>query len=236
MMDAAGGGPPDPIPVTRESMFSLLGFHVSDVGLYAAAFRHRSASGPGLPSYERLEFLGDSVVSLVCSRWLYCNFSEADEGDLTKIRTRMVGGQALSRVAAHLGLHRFVQTSEKGRRSGWHLSPRIAEDVFEALAGAIYLSEGQVAARDFILKSMSAVLDWQSLLVDTNFKDQLVRLTQSVKSPAPVYTTVGSPDGGGGGFTMSVEARGVCAFGEGATKKAAEQCAARNALQLLAGR
>lgn len=212
-------------------MFALLGFHVSDIELYSSAFRHRSASGPGLPSYERLEFLGDSVVSLVCSRWLFNNFSEADEGELTKIRTRMVGGQALSRVAAHLGLHRFVQTSEKGRRSGWHMSPRIAEDAYEALTGAIYLSEGLVAARDFILKSMGAVLDWSTLLTDRNFKDQLVRLTQSVKAQAPVYTTVGSSEGGG--FTMSVDAMGMCAFGVGNTKKAAEQCAARNALQML---
>lgn len=212
-------------------MRALLGISVCTVGTYAAAFRHKSAAaGVECPSYERLEWLGDSVLCLICSRWLAGMFPEANEGDLTKMRTRLVGGSMLSRVAESLGLHRFIETSEKGRRSGWHRSPRILEDVYEALVGAIYTDQGLVAAREFVLASMGRVLDWATLLHDSNWKDRLVRATQGAKLACPVYETVSSS---AAGFVVSVAAGGVSASGFGSTKKAAEQQAAQRALGLL---
>lgn len=202
----------------------------ADMEAFATAFRHKSAATAEKRSYERFEWVGDSVLGLVCSRWLLETFPDANEGDLTKMRTRVVGGAMLARVAERLQLHRHIETSESGREKGWHLSPRINEDVYEALIGCLYTQQGLVAAREFIYASLGPSLDAETLLTDRNFKDRLSRVSQMAKTDAPDYTATPCCEGG---FHVSVRACGVSAAGTAPTKKAAEQLAAQRALESL---
>jgi ribonuclease-3 len=92
--------------------------------------------------FETLEFIGDSVLGFVITKFLFDQYENKQEGFLTKARTKLVRGETLANIASKLELYKWVQMDEKGMRNGWNKNPKILEDVFESLVGAIYMDLG----------------------------------------------------------------------------------------------
>jgi ribonuclease III len=116
-----------------------LGYEPRDVALFRAALTHRSA---GVPHNERLEFLGDAVLTLVVAAHLYRAFPHATEGDLSRLRARLVSREPLAEVAASLGMGEVLQLGSGELRSGGFRRQSILADAFEAVCGALYLDGG----------------------------------------------------------------------------------------------
>ena len=208
---------------------------VRDVELYRRAFTHKSATEVPAASYDRLEFLGDSTLNLVIAKYLYDRHPQKNEGYLTRVRTQLVSGRRLAAFAWQLGLQHLVTMDNKGMLNGWNSNPRILEDVFEALIGAIYLDTGIDAAATFITACVDSFVDFRQIHAAKNHKDLLMRYTQTQKMPLPVYHTLDSSTSSLYQVTTIVDGhpRG---YGEAPTKKQAQQISAQVALTVLGGK
>lgn len=220
-MESATGPP-------RSVLDALVGTKVKNTDYYLRAFTHKSALKryEGLASsYETLEFMGDSVLGFVVTKWLFDRHEKEQEGFLTKARTKMVRGTTLCEIAKELGFDKWILMDEKGIRNGWNTNPKILEDVFEAFVGAIYLDLGMVYAKQFILKSFEKIET--DVNHDDNYKDQLMRWCQAEKIDLPEYQVEGNVNGI---FAVSlIVDGGKMGCGYASTKKQAEQ----NAAELL---
>lgn len=219
--------------MTREDLEATLGFKTVNYGRYVQCFTHKSAARAGTDSYERLEFIGDAVIGLVVSKYIYDRFPHQPEGFLTRLRTRLVSGKCLASFALKLRLDRFVVMNDRALRAGWNSNPRILEDVLEALVGCIYMDLGLLTAKTFLLSLLERYIDWDDIMRDTNYKDILMRYAQARGLPLPDYKIAGEPQGGGGLFNIVVVVDGVLGSGVASTKKAAEQNAAQQVLVSL---
>lgn len=135
-------------------------FH--DLVLLNSAFTHKSFINETTLAYsdnERLEFLGDSVLSLVVSSFLYKKFSTYSEGRLSKIKSRVVSGVALSKIAISLELNRYLLLGKGEKASGGATNRSNLENALEALLGAIYLENGIDSVADFILPHIEDILE-----------------------------------------------------------------------------
>ena len=220
--------PPPPV-LHRDKVNSLVGTKIKNLALYQRAFTHKSALKRycGLTgSYETLEFMGDSVLGFIITKYLFDLYEEKQEGFLTKARTKMVRGKTLCEISKNLGLHQLILMDEKGERNGWVTNDNIMEDVFEALVGAIYLDLGMVHAKNFVLGVFSK---FETSLEDDNYKDQLMRWCQVLKVPLPEYNVLNHSNGI---FSIQVVVDGLdCGCGFATTKKEAEQNAAQIVLK-----
>jgi len=210
-----------------------VGTKVKDISLYLRAFTHKSALKKYTltESFETLEFMGDSVLGFIITKMLFDRYEVEQEGFLTKARTKLVRGATLAHVARHLNLDRWVLMDDKGSRNGWMSNDKILEDVFEALVGAIYLDLGLLYAKRFVLDIFNnpEIIDMNKIMIDDNFKDQLMRYCQQTKISLPVYT-VESHDSKT--FTVSVTVNdSKVGVGSASTKKQAEQNAAQEGLK-----
>lgn len=215
--------------LSRDKINTLVGTKIKDLALYQRAFTHKSALKrySGLTgSYETLEFMGDSVLGFIITKYLFDLYEVRQEGFLTKARTKMVRGKTLCEISKSLGLNHMVLMDEKGERNGWVLNDNIMEDIFEALVGAIYLDLGMVHAKNFVLNVFSK---FETSLEDDNYKDQLMRWCQVLKFPLPEYNVLSHSNGI---FGIQVVVDGLdCGSGFATTKKEAEQNAAQIVLK-----
>ena len=141
--------------IDRNTIESLVGTKISNIDLYQKAFTHKSALKEDTSltgSFETLEFIGDSVLGFVITKFLYDKYEDRQEGFLTKARTKLVRGETLAGIASKLELYKWIRMDEKGMRNQWIHNPKILEDVFEALIGAIYMDMGLLHAKEFILR------------------------------------------------------------------------------------
>jgi ribonuclease-3 len=216
--------------VDKNTIETLVGTKISNLDLYERAFTHKSAlkedetlSG----SFETLEFIGDSVLGFVITKFLYDRYEDKQEGFLTKARTKLVRGETLAKIATKMELYKWIKMDEKGMRNEWNHNPKILEDAFEALIGAIYMDMGLLHAKEFILRIYNdpSFVNMDSIMVDDNYKDHLMRYCQSNGLSLPVYN-VGHHENGV--FYIDVFVDGVC-LGRGfaKNKKQAEQNAAK---------
>lgn len=169
----------------RRSLKNILGFTPGNLALYRKAFTHSSAAnqakdrGVIKESYERLEFLGDAILSAVIADFLFKKFPFKDEGFLTKMRSRIVSRQQLGKLAGKFGLDKMIEAENgvKGRSSS------VSGDVFEALIGAIYLDKGYPFTSAFILDSIIRYhLDIDEIeSVDSDYKSKLIEWAQKNK-------------------------------------------------------
>jgi len=219
----------DAPPIDRVAIEKLVGTKVKDLSLYQRAFTHKSALKKYRnldKCYETLEFIGDSVLGFIITKYLFDRYEDKQEGFLTKARTKLVRGTTLSEISKHLELHTWVLMDDKGMRNNWNTNSNILEDVFEALVGAIYLDIGMIHAKNFVLSVFENV---DISLVDDNYKDQLMRWCQANRVTLPDYRVKGQYNGT---FHIEVfiqdEPHGS---GFGKTKKEAEQNAAQIALK-----
>lgn len=218
-------------PLTQEALEAVLGFRVlSWPASYVTAFTHKSAVGyPGAAreSYEKLEFLGDAVLGFIVGRYLFETYPNGNEGFLSKMRTKLVSGKALSDIALRMGLQHLIIMSPKALHSKFNLNARILEDVLESLIGAIFLDAGMVAARSFVMNMIHLYVDREALLKNTNYKDMLMQLCQARGEPLPIYTATETENRT---FHVVAVACGMQGSGHGTTKRKAEQMAAKHAL------
>jgi ribonuclease-3 len=187
--------------------------------------------------YERLEFLGDSVLGLIVAEEIYRRFPAMPEGGMTRIKVSVVSGTALAKVSADLGLGEAIIFGDSERGTGGRGMSSALENVFEALIAALYLDGGIDLARRWVLDTLGPLLLEEAAESPENPKSALQELTQA-HGEAPSYRVV-SQDGPPHDriFTAAVEVGGkVLGEGSGHSKKEAEAVAAQVALESLTRR
>lgn len=163
----------------------VLGREVQRPELYRAALTHRSTPGS---NNERLEFLGDAVLGMVIAEELYRRFPDADEGDLSRLRARLVSAGPLAAIGAQIGIGPVLQLGPGELKTGGFRRESILADATEALFGAVYLEGGLAPARSLILKLLGARLD--ALAPEAELKDPktlLQEMLQGRGEPLPEY-------------------------------------------------
>jgi dsRNA-specific ribonuclease len=213
--------------------------HYQEAGLEPAANLDRSRFVPlQKKSYERAEFLGDSVIHLILAEYIYSRYQDQNEGFMTTLRTRMERDTALANLAIIIGLNEYVLISRiievnGGRKNNTH----ILEDSFEAFMCALFLDAGYEVCKTFLVNLIQNEIDIAKLLQhNTNYKDILLRLYHQKKWKSPEYKTVteAGPDHKKS-FVMGVtdNNNNVIGTGSGVSKKKGEQHAAKQALKYL---
>lgn len=226
--------------VLKEGLEQRLGYKFRNKVLLEESLIHRSflkeAGKERSSSYERLEFLGDAVLGLSVSRYLFETFPDKDEGELTKLKATLVSEANLSRRAKILSLGKYLYLSAEEEKSGGRSRPSILSDSYEALLGAIFLDGGLAAAEKFILahllKNLKETAEDKSM---HNFKGELLELLQAEGEGVPKYEVLEEegPDHQKM-FTIGVYSKGkLLGTGKGLSKKEAEQNAAMMALEQL---
>ena len=219
-----------------DELFEKLGIKPKDLRLYNTAFLHSSYANEhrAKADYERLEFLGDSVVDLVIADYLYSCENE-DEGEMTKVRASYVCENALYEYATNLGLNRYIKVGHGEEKEGGKYKKAIVADIFEALMGAIYLDLGYATARRTVLNIIVPYIEDPNVTFFSDYKSSLQEYVQTTQQSL-IYDLV-SEDGPAHDRTFTVEVRIddiVYGTGVGSTKKEAEQEAAKVALKKLA--
>src|SRR3989344_566077 len=214
------------------------GIMFADKNLLKQAFTHRSYinenRGSNLEHNERLEFLGDAVLELVITDYLYNRLKEANEGELTSLRSALVNADTCSRVAQLLGANEFLFLSKGESKDPGRARQYILANTLEAIIGAIYVDRDYEAAKDFILKNFSPLTE--EILSGGKWidpKSLFQEKAQEYEGQTPVYKTVreSGPDHDKH-LTVSVSVGNkVYGEGEGKSKQDAEQEAAKNALE-----
>lgn len=220
-----------------EELEQKIGYHFRDRGLLRQALTHSSFANEQkinrYPDYERLEFLGDAVLELVSSDFLFHENPQMPEGKLTKLRSSMVCEPALAYCARELTLGEYILLGRGEEAAGGRKRDSITSDVMEALIGALYLDGGFAAAHDFIHRFVLSDLEHKILFYDS--KTVLQETVQATEGSVLSYELTGEtgPDHDKE-FLVEVSIDGkVMGSGRGRTKKAAEQQAAYEALLRL---
>lgn len=216
----------------------ILGITFRNPTLLEQALVHRSYLNENpefhLGSNERLEYLGDAVIGMVTSEYLYHAFPDASEGLLTAMRAALVKAQTLGRIARGLGIGTLLFLSRGEVDAGGRTRRRLLAQALEAIIGAIYLDQGLTAARDFSLRLLGP--DAERLVREQSYvdaKSELQQVTQAAIGERPIYEVVSATGPGHRPhFVVEVRLGGrVIGTGEGNQKQEAEQAAARQALK-----
>ena len=227
----------------RQQLLTLserLGVKFHDIGLLDQALTHTSyanESKRNTAHNERLEFLGDAVLELASSTYLYEHFPEMPEGELTKTRASIVCSMTLASLASNLHLGDYLLLGRGEEMGGGRTRQTNLEDVFEAVIGAVYLDQGWEAAQDYVVRQLSgefekvehgAILkDYKTILQEIVFRKEGQSIDYELVSES-------GPDHAKE-FTFRVRVTGrVMGEGTGHSKKEAEQHAARVALEKIA--
>ncbi len=190
----------------------------------------------GVESNERLEYLGDAVLTYVSSLYLYRHFPQLQEGQLTSLRAAAVRAETLAQFAQRIDLGRHLLLGRGEERSGGRNRPLLLSSAFEALIGAILLDQGLDTVTEFLQRFLPA--EFEAIVADRrqeNSKSRLQELTQGTMQATPVYRTVRA-SGPSHARTFEVEVLvkdEVAGRGWGHSKREAEQAAARAALEKL---
>jgi len=217
-----------------DALQQRIGYRFSDARLLNRALTHRSY---GADHNERLEFLGDAVLSLVISSLLFERFGGSDEGDLTRVRAHLVREDSLHRMALQLGLPDLLRLGEGEARGGGAQRASILADALEALIGATFQDGGFDAARSLVqglFGEIIATTDLASWAKDA--KTELQEWLQGRRLPVPSYritATRGQAHAQTFEVECSVPALNLAESGEGRSRRAAEQEAARRMLDSL---
>lgn len=217
-----------------EVLEKSLGIEFDNKQLLTQALTHKSCKKPY--NNERLEYLGDAVLDLVVGEYLYNKFPTANEGSLSKIRASLVNEKGFTRLAESLGLGEHIMISAAEENNDGRRKPSILSNAFEALIGAVYLEYGLDKAKELsitLIEQAYPKIDLITLFSD--YKTALQELTQAKFAVTPEYAIVGStgPDHKKE-FTVEVLInKKPFAKAAGASKKEAEQEAAKKTLEIL---
>jgi len=210
----------------------IIDYKFSDNNLLVEALTHSSAVDNRLLSNERLEFLGDAVLGVIICQALFDNFKDYLEGDLTKIKSKLVSRETCAAICGQLGLQKYLKVG-KGMVSNRALSGSLAAGLLESVIAAIYIDGGFEAARDFILRIYNSMIEQADAEHDQgNFKSLLQQYSQEQFTATPSYVLL---DEKGPDHNKCFELEVVIddrhfPSAWGTNKKEAEQKAAFNAL------
>lgn len=221
---------------------AIIGYHFSDIGFLECALTHSSysneqrAKGIELKSNERLEFLGDAVLQMVISEYLYSNFSRYREGALTKMRQQLVCEKTLAAVASRISLGDYLNLGRGEEHTDCRQRPKILADALEALIAAIYLdSSDEDVCRNFVLSLFESEINSIGSQRKTDYKTMLQQLIEQDGSSELEYKIV-DESGPEHEKTFTVIAyinNNEVGKGTASNKKSAEMQAARAALTLF---
>lgn len=213
-----------------------LGYRFESPALLLQALTHRSleSDDPSETSNERLEFLGDAVLQLVVTEFLFTEYPRLPEGEMAKVRAACVNRAELARIARRIGLGAGIRLGRGEEATGGRAKSSILADALEAVLAAVYLDGGQAAARSVIMTH------WEDLIREKatspgrlDFKTRLQEVV-ALQSKMPVYEVEGEGPDHERVFSATVAVDGeVIGSGVGRSKKAAQQAAAREALEVL---
>lgn len=215
-----------------------LGYEYKNTALLKNALTHSSYANENhvaAGSNERLEFLGDSVLSVIVSDYIYKHFSHLPEGELTKIRASLVCEKSLCEFSKELGIGDSLFLSKGENNTGGRHRPSILADAFEAVLASIYLDGGIEPARELVLRFIVPELKNHKSAQSRDYKTLLQEVIQQNPEERLSYVLVGEsgPDHDKH-FTAEVHINSnVVSSGEGSSKKDAEQSAAKKALKLM---
>lgn len=211
----------------------LLGFTPKHIAYYQLAFMHRSKPEEATDSNERLEFLGDAILGAIVAEYLFKKYPYQPEGYLTELRSKIVRRETMNNVALRMGLNKMVQYNQNDR--GLSRS-HIFGNALEALIGAVYLDQGFIKTRKFILNQIvRAYIDLDMMeSTDTNYKNQLLSWAQRNNHMLTFDTIDEKTEGTRKLFTVGIMIDGeLVAEGSGYNKKEAGQVAAQKGLEKL---
>ena len=174
-------------PIAYNKLIKKIGYTFNNKALVIQALTHRSAKGE---HNERLEFLGDSILGFVIADALYLKFPDLAEGDLTRMRSSIVKGVTLAKLATDFGLGEFLILGPGELKSGGHKRESILEDAIEAIIGAIYLDANLDVAKSIILTWFEHHLSVIKPGVSKDPKTRLQEYLQSKKIPLPTYEVI----------------------------------------------
>ena len=225
--------------MTLDELQTTIGLTFHDKELLTRAFVHRSHLNEAKDvhiSNERLEFLGDAVLSFLTSHYLYEQYPEFPEGTLTNIRSSLVKTDSLADVAGKLHLGELLLLSHGEESSGGRNNPSLLADAFEALLGAIYLDAGIESAKSllttFLFPRAKTIVESKSYI---DYKSLLQEIIQQKSRVSPTYQVVKSegPDHAKTFWVEAVAEGKTLGSGSGRSKQDAEQKAAANALEKI---
>lgn len=209
-----------------------------DTALLELALVHRSYAyeNGGIPTNERLEFLGDSVLGIVVTDKLYRDFPDLPEGQLARMRASVVNAQALADVARALDLGPYIRLGKGELASGGSTKTSILADCLEAVIGAVYLSEGMASVEPWIISIFGPLISEASQLgAGLDWKTSLQEITGQLGVDLPEYRLSDTGPDHAKHFSADVYVSGeLLGQGQGSSKKIAEQVAAQEAYQKLA--
>lgn len=221
-----------------KDLFDKINYHFKNKTYIETALTHSSYANESkkhLDYNERLEFLGDSVLSIVVADYLFKNYSHLPEGDMTKLRASLVCEQTLFDFANEISLGSYLKLGKGEVITGGRERPSILADAFEALIAAIYLDGGLIEARDFVLRFVKERIKASDFEAVKDYKTILQEIIQQNKEEKVTYCLV-SESGPDHDKHFCVEVHlnsNVIGRGEGKSKKQAEQFAAKEALELM---
>lgn len=212
-----------------------LGHAFQNRKLLETALTHPSFGGDHhVPHYQRLEFLGDAVLELAVSRYLYFELPEVDEGKLTRIRAALVREESLNRAARRIGLGEFIRLSVGEERSGGREKPSILSDVMEAVLAAVYLDAGFDEAVRIIGMVLGEELRPEVLKDHLDAKSRLQELMQrDGRMPSYDYLSMEGPPHAPVFAYRVMDGEQELGRGSGTSKQNAQQAAARDALKRM---
>jgi len=219
-------------PINR--LETKLGYQFNDAELLTLALTHRSANGK---HNERLEFLGDSILSFVIADDLYHRFPKINEGDMSRMRATLVRGHTLAELGREFELGDYLKLGPGELKSGGFRRDSILADAVEAIIGAIYLDSGTEVVRGIILSWYNERLE--AIKPGVSQKDPKTRLQeflQGRRKPLPVYTVTNiKGEAHNQEFTVACDVAGIGmpVIGKGTSRRKAEQAAAETALEQL---
>jgi len=204
-----------------------------DPALLLLALTHRSFAyeNGGIPTNERLEFLGDSILGQAVTVKLFRDHPDLDEGELAKRRASLVSSVALAEVGRSIGVGRYIRLGRGETLTGGSDKPSILADTVEAIIGAVYLDAGGDAATEFVLRLVAPLLaDPERFGAAMDPKTSLQEIAARRSAPPPLYTVTESGPDHNKHFVATVSVGDlVQATGEGSSKKQAEMAAALEA-------
>lgn len=216
----------------KQNLKKKYGIKFNNEKLLEDAFTHSSYANehPGRKDYEKLEFLGDAVLELAVSDYLYRHFPRLNEGELTRMRSNIVRTEGFSEFAVECGFPEEINLGKGEEKAGARKRKTLLEDVFEAFNGALFLDQGMPAVQHFLHLTVYPLIAEGDFNASRDYKTELQERLQ-VNGPVKIEYQVISEDESKPSFKVQLLVNGEkVSEGQGRNKKAAEQQAAQAAL------
>ncbi|MHB1315262.1 MAG: ribonuclease III [Christensenellales bacterium] len=210
-----------------QNISQIIQYEFNDKKLLMDAITHSSVNGAY--DFDRLEYLGDAVLELCISRYLFDTYQNAEEGQLTKLRAGIVSEPSLAKAARDLNLHSYIFLGKGEENSGGREKASILSDALEAVIGAVYLDGGIESAQKFVLYALRDRIQKAAEGESKDSKTELQELLQSFSQDPITYRT--TPCVSGGFYSEVIFQNKALGGGCGTRKKTAEQSAAKEALK-----